>query len=361
MNTVCRPRAGLGVRAQLAVGFAAIGALLVVAAALVVQAGLGVQAALADSAERAMPKWQGAHAVALAVSELARLTRDAVLVEMQEDLPIALDQMQAVQQRLQAAMRTLRAAPDDDGERALLQRVEDAAIAFERDRQAFIVHLQGGARGLARGMLTGALRQSQSAYLAALDAHRAMQRLSWQLALAFAAIAAVGTVVALWLARSLSRRLGADPREVAQAMRTVSDGDLGARLPQHARCAPGLVMASLLAMVAGLRQAVRAVRSASDTLAERSETIVSDSEHLSRRTEQQSAELQQAAAALEQFAASMAHSRQNVRDADTQARSARGGRRAAGPVAAAAGRGGALQARRRDAGGGRAQATAGSG
>ena len=59
--------------------------------------------------------------------------------------------------------------------RDLLAQIGQAATRFRQDRDQFLAHLQGGARGPARGMLTGALRQSQTAYLQALAQLREAQ------------------------------------------------------------------------------------------------------------------------------------------------------------------------------------------
>lgn len=125
-----------GVRAQLIGDFALMGVLLLVAALVVLRAGIELQSALRTVADQAMPKWNAAYQVGLQVGDIARSLRDVVLVEMQEDMPLELQRMQAAEARIDTLMAD---------------------------------QLQGGARGQARGMLTGALRQSQGACQAALE------------------------------------------------------------------------------------------------------------------------------------------------------------------------------------------------
>ena len=338
MALLDHPGRGLSIRASLILGFSAIGALLAVALALAMHAGMAASARVASITGQGLPTWSAAYEVSLEVGVIARALRDAVLVEMQEDLPAEVERIDAAQRRIDVRMAELQAAAVEVDERELLARIGLAAERFRQDRDQFLAHLQGGARGPARGMLTGALRHSQAAYLQALvqwregqarqvalaaaDTHAALQGMQVRVAMSLALVLLVGCGVAVALVRTLMRRLGAEPAAVAQAMARVSGGALGTPLPGLAAPA-GSVIASLRAMVTGLADTVQQVRSASVDVAAQSRSLVEESGHLAERTEMQSAELQQAAAALEQFAATMGHTQQSVRDAQGLADSAR--------------------------------------
>jgi methyl-accepting chemotaxis protein len=328
-------RPALGVRTALVLGFSAIGCLLAIALAIAFQAGFSVDRSLSVISMQTVPKWTAAYEVSLEVSAIARSLRDAVLIETQEDLPVELERIQAAQARIDGLMRALEEMQSTDAERALLQRVKEGAATYRREREQFVFQLQGGARGPARGMLTGVLRKSQADYLQALDAFRkdqsqrlqqatagageAMQQMTYRMAASFLLVVVTGAAVAVSLVRSLGRRLGAEPQAVADAMLKVAQGDLTLPLPGVA--APdGSVIASMRQMVHGLSQAVLEVRAASANVAVQSQALVAESQDLSERTEQQSAELEQAAAALEQFASTMGQSRQSVLNADALAR-----------------------------------------
>ncbi|MDP4075570.1 methyl-accepting chemotaxis protein [Acidovorax sp. A1169] len=329
---------GLSIRALLILGFSAIGALLAMAMALALHAGLAANAQFASITSERLPMWSAAYEVSLEVGAVSRALRDAVLVEMQEDLLAEIERIDAAQQRIDRHMDALQAAVAEPAARELLARMGQAATRFRQDRDQFLAHLQGGARGPARGMLTGALRQSQATYLQALAQLRegqarqveqsaaasidALHAMLVRMAVSLALVLLVGCAVAVVLVRTLTRRLGAEPAAVAQAMARVAGGEL--TVPLQGAVAPeGSVIASLRAMVAGLADTVQQVRSASADVALQSRSLVDEAGNLSQRTEMQSAELQQAAAALEQFAATMGHTQQSVRDAHSLATSAR--------------------------------------
>lgn len=327
----------LGVRASLLFGFALIGVLLAGALGIVSRAGLQVDHAVGAISDRALPKLTATYQISLEVAAIARALRDAVLVEMQEELPEELDRVQASQQRIDALIKDLGSTATTPEELALLKNIQATANVYNEERTRFVYHLEGGEKGPARGMLTGPLRASQSNYLKSLEVFRedqlrrvndmaasaeaSMRTMAWQMAAAFVVVAAVGLAVAVGLIKTLSHRLGAEPVEVAHAMERVATGDL--TVPMQGRSAPASsVIGSLRTMVTGLNEAVRDVREASSGVAEQSEKLVQEGQHLSERTEQQSAELQQAAAALEEFAATMGQSQQTVVDANGLAQSA---------------------------------------
>ena len=326
----------VGLVASLVLGLALIGVLLATAFAVAFVAGARVDAALGTVAARTVPRLEAAYAISLEVGDIARSLRDAILVEDQEDLPVQLDRIKAAQAHIDERMRALAGDPQDGDGPLALDAVKRAEAAYRHDRDAFVYELQGGGRGAARGMLTGALRKSQTAYLDALQALRdaqsqrlnadianardAMARMQARMAVSFLLVAAVGLVVALVLLRTLKRRLGGEPHVVAQAMRRVAQGDLSVPM-RGVAAAPGSVIASMREMVDGLREAVLLVRAASAGVATQSQSLVDESARLSERTERQSAELEQAASALEEFAATMGQSRQTVSEAESLARS----------------------------------------
>ncbi|MBV7542576.1 methyl-accepting chemotaxis protein [Acidovorax sp. sic0104] len=341
MNTLAtqhQPLRGLSIRASLVLGFSAIGALLALVLALTVHAGLAANARVGFIAAQSLPQWSAAYAVSMEVSSISRALRDAVLVEMQEDLPTEVERIEAAQKRIDNLMQDLSRAVLQPAQRQQLEQIAQAATQFQRDRAQFIDHLQGGARGPARGMLTGVLRQSQAAYLEALarlresqaeevrhaaDASaRAVQDMLWQVGVSLALALLLVAAVAWALLRALGQRLGAEPAAVAAAMARVSAGELTAPLPGVVSPA-GSVIDSLRGMVAGLGHTVMEVRRASGDVAGHSLHLVDEARTLAERTELQSAELQQAAAALEQFAATMGHSQQSVQEAHRLAASAR--------------------------------------
>lgn len=151
MATHDQPLRGLSIRASLILGFSAIGMLLAVVLSLAVHAGLAANARAGVVAAQSLPQWNAAYAVSLEVSAISRALRDAVLVQMQEDLPVEVERIEAAHQRIAGHMAALTAAVAQPAERQQLEAIVQAAARFQGDREQFIAQLQGGARGPARG------------------------------------------------------------------------------------------------------------------------------------------------------------------------------------------------------------------
>jgi methyl-accepting chemotaxis protein len=268
--------------------------------------------------------------VSIEVNAMALALRDAVLIEMQEDLPVEIERMQVSEKRIKDRMDKLQALVSEADEAERLVAVQSNAQRFSALTKEYVNHLEGGARGPARGMLTGSLRKAQEEYLNALLSFRAlqtnkverrveavvsgMQNLQRRAIGAFAAILLVGSLVALAMMSLLARRLGAEPAEVARTMSQVAEGHLDVKLI-GARF-DGSVVNSLSTMVDKLREAVLDVRASAEEVSRQSRCIEQDSRHLSSRTEQQAADLEEASATLEQFAAAITHSANAVQGAD---------------------------------------------
>lgn len=325
----------LGIVTSLIIGFTAMGVVLGIALAIAFQAGFAVEHSLQRMSQKTVPKWSASYEASLQVGTIARSLRDAILVEMQEELPEQLEKVKLAQTQIDRLMRELDAASEDADEKQLLALVKSKELAYRANRDQFIYQLEGGARGPARGMLTGVLRVSQADYLKALDdfrsdqskrmqlasddARAAMSTMTKRMVASFLVVTLLGLAVAIALVVMLRRRLGAEPHLVALAMHKVAEGDLSTPLA-GTKAPAGSVIDSMRDMVASLREAVIEVRAASASVASQSELLVSESQSLSHRTEQQSAELEQAAAALEEFAATMGQSRQSVVDAESLAK-----------------------------------------
>ena len=322
--------AGWRLRTLLLCGMALVAALVVVSSIVVVASTSSMKQAAAAIATDSLPKASWAYEVSIEVNAMALALRDAVLIEMQEDLPVEVERLKASEKRIAERLDKLQALVSAPEETELLLAVQSSAKSFAALTKDYVHQLEGGARGPARGMLTGSLRKAQAEYLAALLSFRAlqsskvegrveavvsgMQGLQWRSMVAFAAIVLVGLLVALALMGLLARRLGAEPAEVAQTMSQVADGHLDIRLPRAG--IEGSVVHSLRTMVDKLGEAVRDVRAGAEEVSRQSKSIEQDSRHLSNRTEQQAADLEEASATLEEFAAAITQSAGAVQGAD---------------------------------------------
>jgi methyl-accepting chemotaxis protein-1 (serine sensor receptor) len=145
-------------------------------------------------------------------------------------------------------------------------------------------------------------------------------RLHWMTVLLAALAAALASVTAILLTRSLVRKLGAEPAELAGVAERIAQGDLSPLSAPPA--AAGSVMASMQSMHAALTRLVAEVRAGIDSVATASAQIAAGNHDLSSRTEQQASSLQQTAASMEQMTSAVRTNADSARQADELARGA---------------------------------------
>ncbi|HBH39339.1 MAG TPA: methyl-accepting chemotaxis protein, partial [Curvibacter sp.] len=133
--------------------------------------------------------------------------------------------------------------------------------------------------------------------------------------------AVIGSLIAVAIARGLTRALGAEPDEVSQAVNCVADGDLTQEL-QLRTGDQGSVMAAVKRMQEALRRTVSTVRQGSDSVATASAQIAQGNQDLSARTESQASALEQTAASMEQLGSTVKQNADNARQANQLAQSA---------------------------------------
>jgi methyl-accepting chemotaxis protein len=131
----------------------------------------------------------------------------------------------------------------------------------------------------------------------------------------------LGIGIGWYIARGLTRQLGAEPHEAAALAQGVARGDLS--VPIHLRAGDSSsIMAALKAMQDSLGDVVSKVRSNSESVATASAQIAQGNQDLSQRTEEQASALEQTAASMEQLGATVKQNADNARHANQLAQSA---------------------------------------
>jgi methyl-accepting chemotaxis protein len=218
--------------------------------------------------------------------------------------------------RLQVAEdRTLLDSIDAAGKDFLKARTELVAArdsgVTERIRTVYAERFlpSSGALLSALGTLTQSQRNAIDAGAREVDRLSAVARTAL---LAFSAMALlVGTVLALWLVRSISRPIalaGATADRVAAL-------DLRHDIAGHENDEAGRMLHSLAVMQQALRTLVEQVRGSAQNVSAAATEIAGGNTDLSSRTEETAASLQQTAAALEQITIRVMHSAQAAHDA----------------------------------------------
>ena len=160
------------------------------------------------------------------------------------------------------------------------------------------------------------MRVNSAANLAAAQAAYDVSRWTMTAISLFALM--LGSVIAWWLTRSISRPLKAAVR-VAQ---NVSAGDLTSTIVVDSTDELGQLMLALRDMNGNLLRIVGDVRDGTDTIAVASREIASGNMDLSIRTEQQAGALQETASAMEQLTATVKQNAENAEQANQLAESA---------------------------------------
>jgi len=130
-----------------------------------------------------------------------------------------------------------------------------------------------------------------------------------------------GLFVAWAIARGLTRQLGAEPADVAEAVGHVAVGDLTQAIPLRAGDSSS-IMASVKQMQESLRRTVSTVRQGSESVSTASAEIASGNSDLSARTESQASALEETAASMEELGSTVKQNADNARQANQLAQSA---------------------------------------
>jgi len=151
------------------------------------------------------------------------------------------------------------------------------------------------------------------------DSNQALYQESRTLMIAlvvFSVLSGIG--IGVWLTRSVTRQLGAEPAIAAELAKSVATGDLGVKIDLRPGDTSSL-MASLKAMRDGLLGVVSDVRENAEGVATASAQIAQGNLDLSSRTEEQAASLEETASSMEELTATVRHNTDNARQAATLA------------------------------------------
>jgi methyl-accepting chemotaxis protein len=207
-----------------------------------------------------------------------------------------------------------------DRGRELFSDMADSRTKFYHDRDDVVRLVKAGQYDDAAQTLLVAMRPTQRAFFATInamvkfqsglminegrlareDGHAAMVSTAVLAAIA----AALATLMAVMMTRSLARQLGGEPGEVVAIASAIAEGQLGIAV----RTRPGdttSVLAAMQRMRDRLADVVGQVRHSSDSIATGSAEIASGNADLSQRTEEQASNLQQTAASMEQLTGSV--------------------------------------------------------
>ncbi len=218
----------------------------------------------------------------------------------------------------------------------LLQKVTRTREAYVKVINPAIQKGMAGQNEAARDALVGEVSRAQAEYFGALDelialqrkemedagreADRTIQRAGWAMLGLLSLSALMGSGVAGWMARSVTRPLLA----AMNVTQRIAKGDLSSHIVAESKDEVGQLMHSLHQMQEALRQLVGVVRASSDSVATGAGQIATGNGDLSQRTERQASSLQQTAASMEQLSGTVTQSAETARQATDYANAANG-------------------------------------
>lgn len=133
--------------------------------------------------------------------------------------------------------------------------------------------------------------------------------------------ALIAIILGSLLTRGLTRQLGGEPSQVAQAANAIAKGDLSSRI-NVGKALQGSVIQAMATMQESLRNVVATVRNSSDHIATGSNQIAAGNADLSQRTEEQAANLTQTAAAMDELSSTVKNNADIAKQAAQMASSA---------------------------------------
>lgn len=160
--------------------------------------------------------------------------------------------------------------------------------------------------------------QAHQALLAAQNTTTTALRFSY---IFLAVIALLGLVGAGWLARSLSRQIGGDPKVALESIKRIADGDMSQPVPLY-KGDTSSVMAGMDQMRLSLIGVITQVRLNSDHIAAGSAEISNSSADQSQRVVELASSLEQTAASMEELGSTVGQNAENAGKADSLAKNA---------------------------------------
>ncbi|CAM3873820.1 methyl-accepting chemotaxis protein [Paracidovorax anthurii] len=284
-----------------------------------------------QSATEASVKWLPAIRTVITLEKALARVRSTEFQHMLADaagkasLEKALQERYAEFDQLQSEFEALDLTPE---ERATFAQLRRTLAAFLAENRKIIALSREGHTDEALALTRG---ESLKAYRA-VDGHFAALRKAsveggdaadrradavydasrgWILALLAASIA-IGTLLAVFIARAVSRPL----TEAAHLARRVADSDLTAQVHLRAGGEVGQLLRALDEMTGSLSRVVGDVRGSVGVISGAAREIANGNADLSSRTESQASSLQQTAASIEQLTATVRQNADNARQAN---------------------------------------------
>jgi methyl-accepting chemotaxis protein len=324
----------LKIGTRLALAFGLLIVVSVVVLAVIKVAFLAIEKDLGDLMDDRMVKVTMTTDLKDNVNQIARSTRNLLLVDDAEQLRTersAIDTMAARNGSVYAELEKTVSTPKG---KELLAAATQARRAYNAELAGFFKLLDAGDKNGARQALLAKIRPVQLDYMKTLDAFSDFQielmkksaqtvrdDSNWAFTLVLlmtGAEIALALLVAFLVTRSITGPL-AEAKGVTEA---IAEGDLTRDVQARSTDEVGQMVQALDKMQQSLRALVGGVRTGVDSVSTASGQIAAGNQDLSSRTEEQASSLQQTAASMEQLTSTVKQSADNAKQANQLASAA---------------------------------------
>ena len=282
-----------------------------------------------------------AHRVRDAIDMRAVAARNLVLVTKPEDLEIerkhVLQAHADVLKNMQHLLQLAQEPGVSDEARAAINKIDGIEkryapvalaivdLALQKKTEQAITKMNEECRPLLAALVAAsddyfALTDQRSTVILQEDNERYI--LSRNILIGASLLSIVLAGLAGWLiTRSLLKALGAEPKQLCDAVSLLAGGDLTGKISvaQHDTVS---VLSALQRMQASLTTVVSSVRQDSDTVSLAAEEISTGNNDLSLRTEQQASSLEETASSMEELTSTVRKNAENAREANVLATTA---------------------------------------
>nr|WP_315400327.1 methyl-accepting chemotaxis protein [uncultured Duganella sp.] len=331
----------LSVRAQLAISFGAMAALLIAIAALSLSSLLHQNEKFENYVTRMSARSEAAHSVRQAVDLRAIAARNLVLLTDPAEREVETRIVKEAHAEVASKLSTLKELAKDpsasDEARRLIAKIDGIEKSYAPVALGIVDLALQGKKDEAVARMNQECRPLLAALIAAskeyaqLTSTRSAQLIveakadfdtSRNILVAVSVIAtALAVVAGMLISKNLLGALGAEPVDLCVAVSRVASGDLTGEL----RVRPAdttSVLAGLQRMQASLSEVVASVRSDSETVSTAAAEISSGNSDLSARTERQASSLEETASSMEELTSTVRQNADNARQANALALSA---------------------------------------
>ena len=312
MNTI----RNLPISRRMALSFSIVIALMLAVAGLSIQKLLMLSEDFRQVTQDYYVKVRTTSKISDEISKQGKFARDSLILSA-EQTNAEFSSMLASRDEIKKLYATLTELSTSDKAKQLLAAVQQSRMPYVQALDSFMQLVKDQKTDEAKQLLTGALRERQATYAAAMGEFTAYQEDLMNKASAEAALQANANIrnllvlsglaiaLAILLGRTLSNSITTPITHAVALAENVAAGNLSTQVRVETSDEVGRLLGALQQMNQGLVKIVSEVRDSAEAIAAGSTEVANGSVDLSQRTEEQAANLEQTAASMEELASAV--------------------------------------------------------